>query len=172
MKKALICIGLAAIAASCTDAKKEAEPGSQPVVSGTGIIDEARKAIDEQNKTYGDCFARLDSAAFLDRYTSDACLMPPGAPAMCGKEGINGFFQYSTKNMGVRNIAITTDELMGSEDAMVEIGQYELFGDSAKTKSMEKGKFMVVWKKDNGKWKMHRDIFNNTPPPPPPPPAK
>ena len=37
--------------------------------------------------------------------------------------------------------------------------------------SAEKGKFIVVWKEENGKWKMHRDIWNSDAPPPPPPAA-
>jgi len=48
----------------------------------------------------------------------------------------------------------------------VETGKYELFvGDKV---SAEKGKFIVIWKEENGKWKMHRDIWNSDAPPPPP----
>ena len=71
--------------------------------------------------------------------------------------------------MGVRNIKITTEEVSGGSEAVAEIGTYEMFGD--KNVSLDKGKFIVVWKQENGKWKMHRDVWNSDMPPPPPPPA-
>ena len=46
-----------------------------------------------------------------------------------------------------------------------EVGKYELMGD--KDMSMDKGKFIVIWKNDNGKWKMYRDVWNSDMPPPP-----
>ena len=71
--------------------------------------------------------------------------------------------------MGISNIVLTTEEVMGGKDAVVETGKYEMFvGDKV---SAEKGKYILVWKEENGKWKMHRDIWNSDAPPPPPPAA-
>jgi ketosteroid isomerase-like protein len=78
-------------------------------------------------------------------------------PKMCGPQAINAFFTGGYK-MGIRNLKLTTDEVMGSKDAVVETGTYEVLGD--KGVSFDKGKFIVVWKEENGKLKMHRDIWN------------
>jgi ketosteroid isomerase-like protein len=75
---------------------------------------------------------------------------------MCGPQAINAFFSGGYK-MGIRNVKLTTTEVMGGKDAVVETGTYEILGDKA---SLDKGKFIVVWKEENGKWKMHRDIWN------------
>jgi len=128
-------------------------------------LDSAKAAIAASNKVYGTCFASGDSTAFANCYTSDACINPAGMPKMCGTQAILGFFNGGRK-MGISNVVLTTEEVMGGKDAVVETGKYELFvGDKV---SAEKGKFIVIWKEENGKWKMHRDIWNSDAPPPPP----
>jgi hypothetical protein len=57
--------------------------------------------------------------------------------------------------MRVRDIIFITEEVMGGKEGVLETGSYELLGDSARL--FEKGKFIVMWKEENGKWKMHRD---------------
>ena len=132
-------------------------------------LDSAKAAIAASNKVYGACFASGDSTTFANCYTSDACISPTGVPKMCGTQAITAFFNGARK-MGISNITLTTEEVMGGKDAVVEVGKYELFvGDKI---SAEKGKFIVVWKEENGKWKMHRDIWNSDAPPPAAAPAK
>ena len=128
-------------------------------------LDSAKAAIAASNKVFGECFAKGDSVTFVGCYTSDACINPSNMPRMCGPQAITAFFNGGYK-MGIRNIKLTTEEVMGGKDAVVETGKYEMFvGDNV---SAEKGKFIVVWKEENGKWKMHRDIWNSDSPPPPP----
>ena len=132
-------------------------------------LDSAKAAIAVSNKVYGACFATGDSTTFVNCYTSDACIYVTNMPKMCGKEAINTFFNGAHK-MGITNLILTTEEVMGGKDAVVEVGKYELFvGDKV---SAEKGKYILVWKEENGKWKMHRDIWNSDTPPPPAPAKK
>ena len=129
-------------------------------------LDSAKAAIAASNKIFGECFATGDSVKFVNSYTSDGCINPSNMPRMCGPQALAAFFNGGYK-MGIRNIKLTTEEVMGGKDAVVETGKYEMFvGDNV---SAEKGKFIVVWKEENGKWKMHRDIWNSDSPPPPPP---
>jgi ketosteroid isomerase-like protein len=147
---------------SCNNDAKKTE--------GTAFsLDSAKAAIEASNKVYGACFATGDSAKFAACYTADACINPPSMPRMCGTQAITAFFNGGYKQ-GIRNIKITTEEVVGGPDAVAEVGKYEVLGD--KDISFDKGKFIVVWKQENGKWKMHRDEWNSDAPPPPPPPAK
>jgi ketosteroid isomerase-like protein len=138
--------------------------------NATGFsLDSAKAAIAASNNVFGGCFASGDSVAFANCYTSDGCISPTGMPRMCGTQAITAFFNGGRK-MGINNIVLTTEEVMGGKEAVVETGKYEMFvGDKV---SAEKGKFIVVWKEENGKWKMHRDIWNSDAPPPPPPAKK
>ncbi|HMK04947.1 MAG TPA: hypothetical protein VK489_12175 [Ferruginibacter sp.] len=126
-------------------------------------LDSAKAAIAASNKTFGGTFANGDSTAFVGCYTSDACISVPNMPKMCGARAISGFFSGGYK-WGIRNIKLTTNEVMGGKDAVVETGAYELFAD--KDVVLDKGKYIVMWKEENGKWKMHRDIWNSDAPAP------
>ena len=126
-------------------------------------IDSVKAAIASSNAVYGECFATGDSTKFANCYTADACINPPNMPRMCGTQAITTFFNAGYKQ-GIRNLKITTEDIIGSENSVAEIGKYEVLGDKAV--SFEKGKFIVIWKNENGKWKMYRDIWNSDNPPP------
>ena len=128
-------------------------------------MDSVKAAIAASNQMYSDAFIKGDSTLLIDRYSADACLLAPDMPAMCGSQAIAGFYRAAYNQMGVRNLGLTTTQVYGSGDYVTEEGTYELF--AAENKSMDKGKFLVLWKKTDAGWKMYRDIFNSDNPPPP-----
>jgi ketosteroid isomerase-like protein len=150
---------LALLFVACGDSKKSTE-----AETSSFSIDSVRTQVNASNAAYGTYFATGDSASFIACYTSDACINPPGNPKICGSNGIGGFFNEGVK-MGIKNIVLTTDELMGGKDGVIETGRYDLQGDGGA--SWDKGKFIVIWKEENGKWKMYRDIWNSDAPSPP-----
>jgi hypothetical protein len=64
--------------------------------------------------------------------------------------------------MGVKDLKLSTEDISGNAKQVVETGRYEIYGD--KNKFLEKGKYVVVWKFENGTWKMYRDIWNSSMP--------
>ena len=153
-------LGIAAIAIFTSSCNNEAAKTEMPT-SGFSL-DSAKAAIAESNKTFGAGFTTGDSAAFVSHYASDGCISPSNMPRMCGTQAITAFFNGGYA-MGIRNIALITEEVMGGKDAVVETGKYEMF--AANNVSIDKGKFIVIWKEENGKWKMYRDIWNTDMPP-------
>jgi len=146
---------------SCNDSKTETTAAADSF-----NLDSVKAAIAASNARYGSGFVTQDSVGFASLYTTDACINPTGIPQICGTQGIMAYFNEGHK-MGVRDVKLTTNEVMGGKDAVVETGTYEVLG--AQGMSFEKGKFIVIWKEENGKWKMHRDIWNPDTPPPPAP---
>ncbi|MBK7121752.1 MAG: DUF4440 domain-containing protein [Chitinophagaceae bacterium] len=132
-------------------------------------LDSVKAQIAASNKVFGASFATGDSVAFANCYTSDGCIYNANMPKVCGTAGIQSFLSIGY-NSGLRNVVLTTEEVMGGKEAVIETGKYEVF--IADNVSVEKGKFVVVWKEENGRWKMFRDIWNSDAPPPPPAPAK
>lgn len=128
-------------------------------------LDSVKAAIAASNKVFGTSFATGDSVAFANCYTSDGCIYNANMPKICGTDGIRSFASIGY-NSGIRNVVLTTEEVMGGKEVVVETGKYEVF--VANNISVEKGKFVVAWKEENGKWKMYRDIWNSDAPPPPP----
>lgn len=154
MKKLLFVLLTALLFASCkTEEKKE--------VTNTFNLDAVKTVITESNKTYGEAFTKGDSSLLISKYTKDGCIMPANAPKLCGSSAIAMFYNGG-KAMGIQNIALTTDEVIGGPEVVVETGVYEIFG--AENKSLDKGKYVIAWKQEDGKWKMHRDIFTTDAP--------
>lgn len=142
---------------------KPAETPAEPAFN----LDSVKAAIAASNQLYSESIAKGDSAMYVDRYTSDAILMAPNMPSLAGTAGVGGFFKAATTQMGIKNLALVTTNVYGEGDYVTEEGTYELF--VADNKSVDKGKFLVLWKRTDAGWKMYRDIFNSDNPPPPAP---
>ena len=100
---------------------------------------------------------RGDSTALAAHYASDAVVMPPNSDEVKGND-IAGLWGGAIR-MGVKDMKLNITDITGGGDVYAETGTYEMFG--AENKSLDKGKYVVVWKKDNDKWKMYRDIWNS-----------
>jgi len=57
---------------------------------------------------------------------------------------------------GLKDWTFTTTDLQGNSDFLIETGNYEI--KDANKKLADKGKYLVVWKKQNGEWKLYRDV--------------
>jgi ketosteroid isomerase-like protein len=123
--------------------------------------------IDESNKQFTAAALNGDSAAFTSLYHPDARIYAPNEEAMNPKK--MGSMMAQFKQMGVTSFDLDTKEIYEGDDAVTEVGTYTM---SDGKKFNDKGKYIVVWKKDGDKWKLYRDIWNSDNPPPPPPPAQ
>jgi ketosteroid isomerase-like protein len=125
--------------------------------------DPVRDDIAKVNLQYGQAFATGDSSLFLGAYASDACILAPNAPQLCGSDALLHVYKFIRKT-GVRNITFTTIDLFGqTKDYVTEQGAYEMF--DADAHSLGKGKYLVIWKKTTDGWRMFRDMFNSNEPP-------
>ena len=136
---------------------------------GSFNMDSVKAAIDANNKSFTASIKNADSLACIASYTTDGCVMPTGTPKMCGAKGIGDFYHW-TQQMGAGNLILAVTEVTGGKELVSEEGMYDVVGKDGK--SIEKGKYIVTWKQENGVWKKYRDIWNSDAPPPPPMPAK
>ena len=122
----------------------------------------ARAAIEAVNKQFMAIFGRADPAALTALYTSDGQLLPPHGDIVTGTQAINQFWQKFL----APGIAVTFKslELETHGDTGHEVAYYAVTGEGGKV--LDTGKYIVIWKRDQGQWKLHRDIWNtNTPAP-------
>ena len=145
------------------------EPLGSKDAAGSFNMDSVKAAIDGNNKVFAASIKSGDSAACIATYTTDGCVMPTGAPKMCGAKGIGEFFKW-TQQMGAGDLTFQVSEITGGKELISEEGTYDIKDKAGK--SMEKGKYLVTWKQENGKWKKYRDIWNSDEPPAPMPLAK
>jgi uncharacterized protein (TIGR02246 family) len=129
------------------------------------MMEDVREEIRNTNLKFAEIFARGDAAAIAALYTPDARLMPPDAPTMRGTDAIEAFWQGAMK-MGVKSAVLETIEVESSGgDLATEIGQFTLGMDAPGGGRVEQsGKYIVLWKRDGGVWKLHADIWNGDAP--------
>jgi ketosteroid isomerase-like protein len=61
-------------------------------------------------------------------------------------------------NSGITSADLRLENIYGTEDLIAEEGELTLYvGDMA----VAEEKYIVLWKKEDGKWKLFRDIFNS-----------
>ena len=118
--------------------------------------------IRKEALNWGEEVRRGDSTAMAAHYTSDAIVMPSNSEPVKGNDIVK--FWGSVVRMGVKDLKLNITDISGDGDVYAETGTLELFG--ADNKSLDKGKYVVVWKKENGNWKMYRDIWNSNLPAP------
>jgi len=119
--------------------------------------------IKEANKKMMEAFANGDTTTLFDFYTTDAKLFPANSGILDGKDAI-GKFWNATRQMGVMKVNFETTTALKFGDLAIEEGNYSLFVPN--DIMVDQGKYIVTWKKENGTWKVYRDIWNNSTPPP------
>jgi ketosteroid isomerase-like protein len=119
--------------------------------------------ISEANAKLMTRFRSGDTANIGELYTEDGRVMPPNSSAVVGREDIRAFWQSLWKS-GVREIILNEGNVEGCGDMATEVSTFELVGKDGQT--IDRGKYIVIWKSQNGDWKLHRDIFNSDLPAP------
>ena len=123
--------------------------------TASNVKDEIRSA----NQNFERNFANGDAPGMATLYTSDGMLLPPGAGVQKGSDAIKNFWQM-VMDMGIKGAHLETAEVEQEGDTAIEVGQYELSG--AEGQRLDQGKYIVIWKKDMGQWKLHKDIWNTS----------
>ncbi len=121
--------------------------------TASDILDEIRSA----NQNFETNFAKGDAQGMASLYTSEGILLPPGAGIQKGTNAIRNFWQM-VMDMGIKGAHLETLEVEQEGETAIEVGQYELSG--AEGQRMDQGKYIVIWKKQVGQWKLHKDIWN------------
>ena len=131
--------------------------------AGASFAQEARAAIEAVNKEFAAAFAKRDANALAGFYTANGEVLPPNSAAIRGKAGIAKMWQ-GVFDGGVATAELTTTEVEAHGPLAFEVGTYAM-----KLKDgtvADRGKYVVVWRQEGGKWKLHRDIWNTSLPAP------
>ena len=120
----------------------------------------ARAEIDKSNRTFMAAVQRGDIATITGLYSADAAMYPPNAPKVAGIPQITEFWK-TLLGRGIKRIEPNTTEFETHGDTSIEVGTYQAWGEGAEP--IQIGKYVVIWKREKGVWKIHRDIFNTDP---------
>jgi ketosteroid isomerase-like protein len=102
-----------------------------------------------------------DLKTLVSNYTDQAKLYPSNSDVVEGTQAIEGFWG-AVMNMGIKKAQMETVSAQQVGNIAIEEGRYKLFveGDIM----VDQGKYLVTWEKENGQWKIARDIWNTNNP--------
>ena len=102
-------------------------------------------------------FNEGDAVRTAAHYTEDAQILPPRHPVIEGRSAIAAFFKANIdKDIGFGN---DTTWSVVREDIAIEQGVYNVRNVRV-GENVEAGKYLRVWKRVNGTWKLYRDMFS------------
>jgi uncharacterized protein (TIGR02246 family) len=125
--------------------------------------EDVRGALEATNKAFCVAVARGDAAAVAALYTSTAQALPPGGETARGRDAIQKAFQGMI-DAGATNLTLSTVEVEAHGDTAHEVGTWVLKAKDGA--AVDNGKYIVIWKREGGQWRLHRDIWNSSAPPP------
>lgn len=138
------------------------EPKTETASASSFNLAAARDSVIAVNNRLSAAIAAADSVTMASFYTSDAKVMPSNMPSCSGTAAITHFASEAFK-MGIKNIKFDILDVWGGKEMVGEEGMYTITDDKGAT--IDKGKYLVFWKQEDGKWKLFRDIFNSDNPP-------
>jgi len=137
----------------CFIPKIPAQSNSQ---NGDFDLNKAKKEIEQRLRDYENALKNGDSITLSNLYTIDAEILNNGKPSTMGRNNI-------LKSIGgmiradITGSSFNTTGLWGNNELLVEQGT----GFFAQTngKVVSRGRYLLIWKKDKGTWKIFRDTW-------------
>lgn len=156
MKKAYFTVIISAISLCIYSCNSNHSENSSTKKAETHVLDKqwAKSFIDSINLKFSEQIASADSSSLASHYWPDAELLLDNSEVIKGKDILNAW--GSAIRMGVKEMTFSTTDISGNSTLIIETGNYEM---KDKNKSLlDRGKYVVIWEKRNGEWKLYRDI--------------
>ena len=120
--------------------------------------------IANASRSFEDAVRRGDLEAIINLYDPDAVVLAPDSPMIKGHEAISQLWKSAIEEYGLKSIRLESVELEIVGDIAYEIGNGTLdMAPPGGRQETEEMKFLVVWKRSGGQWRLHRDTWNARP---------
>ena len=124
-------------------------------------------AIKEAARQFSAAYMRGDADAITALYTRDAVIFPERSDAISGHDALRRYWTRRPGQKMTRHVLIPTRIEIDGQHAY-DHGIYEIAGErDGKAWGPVRGKYLVVWQREPGGWKMQLDMWNSGPEPKP-----
>ncbi|MDB6162821.1 MAG: hypothetical protein JWL98_253 [Xanthomonadaceae bacterium] len=126
--------------------------------------DAAGAAFHPSDKDWATAYNAGDADRIVAMYAKDAVVMPPDVPAVSAPSALHDFLVKDTATSKKAGITLTIND--GASGSSGNLGWHSgTFSVADATgKAVGTGKYVEIWERQNGKWVMIRDIWNNDAP--------
>ena len=115
-------------------------------------------AVEEVNEHFVAAIEHGNALEAAEVYTERAEIEPPNEPTQEGKPAIQAYWKH-LMDCGVKHAHMKTVELEPHGNTAYEVGEYQF--ESENGQIFDEGKYVIIWKREQGDWKWHRDIWNS-----------
>lgn len=117
--------------------------------------------IAANNAAFCEAVTRRDAPAIAGCYGADALLLPPGYPAQRGREAVEAFWAAGIA-AGLCSLALETLSLEVHGDLAIEVGRSTVVvAPEEGERREEDGKYVVVHRREAGRWLWVLEVFNS-----------
>jgi uncharacterized protein (TIGR02246 family) len=121
----------------------------------------AQKAeIEAVNAKWTEFFNKGDFAGIGSLYTEDATAFPPGSGMVKGRAAVEAMWKNMANQVTDPKVSTLEVKALGPT-AAYEIGTFSMKTKSPTAQQELTGKYVVVWEKVGGDWKLAADIWND-----------
>lgn len=117
-------------------------------------------AIKEQVKKFSNYLMTDQRDEVVKMYTSDAKIFPEKTDILEGGE-LSNYWNPENRSWKTTYHIVTPLEIKVVGDEAYDYGYYEGKSSNGDRSSSWKGKYVIVWKKIDGEWKIYLDIWNS-----------
>lgn len=108
-----------------------------------------------------------DLEKIMSFYSNDARLMPPNAPEVIGFEAIRATWKML---LGLPQFSASLEckhvEVAAGRSMAFDVGTYQQSFQTPNGLFEDRGKYLVVWRREGNQWKIAADMFNSSLPAP------
>ena len=122
-------------------------------------LETVRDAFTSICQQFQKSFNQGDVEGLASLYTEDAEILSPNRDIVEGKNTIQKFWQGALE-MGIKSFKGEAIEAESSGNLGYFVYKYSLYGNE--DQEIDKGKGLSVLKNIDGKWKIHRDVYNSS----------
>jgi len=124
-----------------------------------GPTHQTETAIKAENARWADAFRRGDYVAIGHLYTKNGALLPPGGDRVTGSTAITAYFAKAYAKSQPGSVSFSNYEFYGDDQAMTEVSDAEVRDHSGKLQIHAKQ--TLIFLKQGGVWKLHRDMWSS-----------
>jgi ketosteroid isomerase-like protein len=135
-----------------------AEPAQQPIETREVDLTVDKNAIAKQGQRFTDALKAGDVNLIGSLYTTDAKILDQNAPSYVGRDAIIKHYADVVQD-SITNMKGTSLGMWGDTTMLVDEGTLEVSNTGGKL--LDRGKYLVVWKKVDGQWLIFRDMYNS-----------
>lgn len=142
---------------------------SEPSGADRAAVD---AALDSTYAVFSEAYARANVQLLMDEvYAPDAFYLPPDSPILQGQDQFRGQFsfleRYARADAPGPRISFEITDRQISDDLVTDIGVYTLRAPDAPADAPgTRGKFIVVWRRIRGEWRIWADGYSAVESPP------